>query len=132
MSDFSTSWTLSRQRLVDTVSELNADQLNWRLHPGALSIGQMTVHVAGVEISFASQLLGIELDENGKKLKSAATDGVVNDKPFPYTDAEITPQLLLIVLSQTKVMLEPLISNPSQEILAKELVSALGPVITGQ
>jgi hypothetical protein len=132
VSDFSVAWTLSRQRLVDTVSDLNAKQLNWRIHPSALSIGQMTIHVAGVEVLFASQLLGLELDEFGRKLKSSATDGVVNDKPFPYADAEITPTLLLTVLSFAKIMLEPVITNPSHEILAKELVSALGPVITGE
>lgn len=92
----------------------------------------MTIHVAGVEVLFASQLLGLELDEFGRKLKSSATDGVVNDKPFPYADAEITPTLLLTVLSFAKIMLEPVITNPSHEILAKELVSALGPVITGE
>ena len=131
MSDFSIGWTLSRQRLVDTISDLNEAQLNWCFYDSALSIGQMAVHVAGVEISFASQLLGIELDEEGQRLKSSATNGVVNDNPFPYSNAELTPQNVKELLDKSKALVEPMISNPSQELLNKEIVSALGPIITG-
>ena len=91
----------------------------------------MAVHVAGVEISFASQLLGIELDEEGQRLKSSATNGVVNDNPFPYSNAELTPQNVKELLDKSKALVEPMISNPSQELLNKEIVSALGPIITG-
>lgn len=132
MSQFSLSWTLSRQRLLDTISDLNDEQLNWRIHDEALSIGQMTVHVAGVEMSFASQLLGAALDEEGKRLKSSATEGVVNDNPFPYSDSELTAGRVQELLSLSKGILEPIITSPSEEILKKEIVSALGPVITGE
>lgn len=132
MSDFSLSWTLSRQRLLDTISDLNDAQLGWRIYDGALSIGQMTVHVAGVELSFASQLLGTELDEEGKRVKSSATEGVVNDNPFPYSDAELTAAKVQEILALSKGLLEPIITSPTPQILTKEIVSALGPVITGE
>lgn len=132
MSDFSKVWTLSRQRLEDAISDLNDVQLRWNIHDGSLSIAQMAVHVAGVEVSFTSQLLGIELDEVGKRLKSAATDGVVNDKPFPFSNSELTAQSVQELLSYAKKLLEPVISEASEEILSKEIVSALGPVITGE
>ncbi len=131
VSDFSIGWTLSRQRLVDTISDLNESQLNWRIYDNALSIGQMVVHVAGVEVLFASQLLDIELDEEGQRLKSSATSGVVNDNPFPYSNEELTPQKVQELLDQSKALVEPIITNPSPELLSKELVSALGPIITG-
>jgi hypothetical protein len=132
VSDFSLVWTLSRQRLVDTISDLNDEQLNWKIHDKALSIAQMAVHVAGVEYSFSTQLLGTELDEEGKKLKAAATEGVVNDNPFPYADSELTPLKVLALLSLSKITVLPIITEPTKEILEKELVSALGPVITGE
>jgi len=116
----------------EVISDLNHAQLNWRMHSDALTIAQMVVHVAGVEVSFTSQLLGIELDADGQKFKSAATDGVVNDKPFPYSDEELTPENVQELLAFAKQLVQPMISNPSEEVLKKELVSALGPIITGE
>lgn len=132
MSDFALAWSLSRSRFIDTIKDLNAAQLNYRLHPQALTIGEMALHVAGVEVSFASQLLGLELDEEGKRLKAAATDGSVNDKPFPFSMDEITPDNVMAKLDYARSLVEPMISNPSDGVLQKEIVSALGPVITGQ
>jgi len=116
----------------EVISDLNHAQLNWRMHSDALTIAQMVVHVAGVEVSFTSQLLGIELDADGQKFKSAATDGVVNDKPFPYSDEELTPEKVQELLAFAKQLVQPMISNPTEEVLKKELVSALGPIITGE
>lgn len=132
MSDFSASWNLSRGRFVDAVSGLNQSQLNWRIHPGSLTIGEMALHVAGVEVSFASQLLNRSLGEFEGKLKSAATDGVVNDKPFPFDSSEIVPETVAKALDTSKTMVESMISSPSEAVLMKEIVSALGPVITGK
>lgn len=132
MSDFSQSWALSRQRFVDTISDLNDVQLNWRIHPNALSIAQMAVHVAGVEISFGTQLLGVTAEGEDARIKAAATDGVVNDKPFPYADGELTAGRVREILEKGRAVIGPIIAEPSRAILEKELVSALGPVITGQ
>ncbi|HWD39568.1 MAG TPA: DinB family protein [Fimbriimonas sp.] len=132
MTDFAQSWTLSRQRFVDEIKDLSDAQLQWRMHPGSLSIGQMALHVAGVEVSFSSQLLGIELDAERARLRKAATDGVVNDKPFPWEDSQITALLVSESLSGSKAMVEPVLTDPSAQILEKQLQSALGPVITGQ
>ncbi|MBN9503782.1 MAG: hypothetical protein BGO01_08350 [Armatimonadetes bacterium 55-13] len=132
MSDFAVSWQLSRHRFVKTISDLNQEQLNWRIYPEALTIAEMAMHVAGVEISFTSQILGLSLDELKTRLKAAATDGVVNDKPFPFTPEEMTPDAVKHALSVAHDMVEPLISNPGEEALSVELVSALGPVITGK
>jgi hypothetical protein len=132
MTQFAMSWRLCRGRFLDTIKDLNQAQLNWRLHPDSLTIGEAALHVAGVEVSFISQLTGAELDELGLRLKASATDGVVNDKPFPFTAEEITPELVGKALEIGFGMTEPVIDNPSDEILKKEMVSALGPVITGE
>ena len=132
MSQFATAWRLSRSRFVDAIQTLNQDQLNWRLHPGTLTLGEAALHVAGVEVSFTSQLTGIELDPFLTRLRSAATEGVVNENSFPFIAEEITPELVHRALSMSRDMVAPVIENPSSEILNKEIVSALGPVITGE
>jgi hypothetical protein len=132
MSDFAASWALSRQRLVDEVSGLSDEQLNWRLHPGVLTIAEMAMHVAGVEVSFISQLQGLDLDGPATRLKSAATEGVVNDLPFPYSPQELTSKGVLEALAYSRGLVEPVITAPSAELRAKEIKSALGPIITGE
>lgn len=131
MSDFAASWALSRQRFIDAISDLNQEQLNWRLHAGTLTLGEAAIHVAGVEISFASQLLGLDLSDGEQKIKAAATDGVVNEKPFPFAPGEISPSAVQEALTKSKEILEPIITAPSDELRSKQIVSALGPVIDG-
>jgi hypothetical protein len=126
------SWNLSRQRFLDEIEGLTNAQLRWIPFTGALSIGQMALHVAGVEISFSSQLLGVTLAESELKLKSCATEGVVNDHPFPYQDSDITADSVRKALEVAKSMVEPLIENQAAEILDKQLKSALGPIISGR
>lgn len=131
MSDFAASWDLSRGRFNKELEGLSAQQLNWRLHPHALTIGEMALHVAGVEVSFLSQLLGADLEPLPGRLKAAATEGVVNDHPFPFAEEEITPELVAEALEIARAMVEPVIRNPSEALRAKQIVSALGPVIDG-
>jgi hypothetical protein len=132
MTQFAISWRLCRGRFLDTVKDLNQEQLNWKIHSDALSIGESAIHVAGAEVSFCSQLTAEELDPLRAKIKRAATEGVVNDLPFPFSPEEITPEFVAKALDIGYAMTEPLIDNPSEEILKKEIVSALGPVITGE
>lgn len=131
MSDFSETWSLVRGRLIRDLEGLSHEQLNWRLHPGVLTLAELAVHVAGVEVSFGSQLIGAELDELHLRLKAAATDGSVNDKPFPFSAEELTPEFVAKAFEIGNAMIQPLIENPTEEIRAKEIVSALGPVING-
>lgn len=114
------------------VKDLNQEQLNWRLYPGSLTIGEMALHVAGVEISFASQLTDTPVDGLKARLKSSATEGVVNDNRFPFSPHEITPELVAESFALAEAMALMIIDEPSEAVLKKELVSALGPVITGE
>lgn len=132
MSDFGITWTLTRGRLIEAFAKLNHAQLNWRLHPKALTIAESALHVAGVEISFAQQLTGVELNELELRIKAAATDGSINDKPFPFSVEEMTPAFVSSCFEIAKTFVEPLIDNPSAEVLAKELAGALGQKITGE
>ena len=131
MNDYSFAWNLSRGRFLDTIKDLNAEQLNWRSHAGSLTIGEMSIHVAGVEVYFISQLLDLELDEFLTRVRMSSTEGVVNDHPFPFDATEITPDLVDLALAQGKTMVELMIEAPTPEFLAKEIKSALGPMISG-
>lgn len=106
-------------------------QLNWRIHPGALTIGESALHVAGVEVSFISQLTGEPLDEFGAKLKSASTDGVVNHQPFPFHAGEITPELVRRALATGRQMVQAHIDPVTDAMRAVQIKSALGPIIDG-
>lgn len=130
MSDFSVTWSLVRNRLIDAIQGLSAEQLNWRLHPGTLTIGEMAIHVAGVEISFISQLVGETPEGLEARLKAAATDGSVNDKPFPFATQEITPEFVAETLAIALAKVEPVITNPDP-YRDVQIVSALGPTIDG-
>ena len=131
MSDFAASWRLSRSRFIESLEGRSAEQLRWRWRPGTLTLGEAALHVAGVEMSFASQLLDANLDGLDAKIKAAATDGVVNDKPFPFDEEEQTPESVVDALKRSEARLVPLIENPSDAIRNKQIVSALGPIIDG-
>lgn len=132
MNDFAASWSLSRKRLEDEIAGLNQAQLNWRIHPGSLTIGEMVIHVAGVEMSFGSQLTGESLDEQGEKLKRAATEGVVDRAPFPYSSEEITPEAVADALARGRAIWEPIVSAATPESRGRQIKSALGPMISGE
>lgn len=131
MSDFYTTWQLARQRFDDAVLDLNDEQLNWRIFPGALTAGEAALHLAGVEVSFCSQLLGIEVEGLHARLKVAATEGVVNELPFPFSADEITSELVAKALAEARGTAEPVISAASEEVRSKQIKSALGPMVSG-
>lgn len=131
MSDFGDTWRLTRQRFDDLVTGLTSEQLNWRIHPDALTLGETALHVAGVETYFISQLTDKALDGDTARLAAAATEGVVNDKPFPFAPEEITPERIAWALAQGREMMAPHVDNLSPEMREKKIVSALGPIIDG-
>jgi hypothetical protein len=131
MSDFATTWELTRKRFVDALQGLNHHQLNWRLHPGTLTLAEAAVHLAGVEVWFVSQLTGEQLDSERQRLSRAATDGAVNDNPFPFSAAEMTPEFVMRSLEVGENMVRPVISSPTDEMRQRQIKSALGPVIDG-
>ncbi len=129
MSDFAAAWKLSRSRFDEAVIGLDQAQLNWRIHPGALTLGEAALHVAGVEISFIHQLLNETPTGLAYDLARAATEGVVNDLPFPFAESTINPDLVASALSLAASLVEPHIENPTDEMRARQIKSALGPII---
>ena len=85
-----------------------------------------------METKFAAGVDGLELDELMQRVLASATDGVTHDKPFPFTAEELTPEFLKRVLDAAKSIWEPIVLDPTPERRLATLVSALGPVITGE
>ena len=132
MTDFYQAWSLSRGRYLDEIVGLNQAQLNFRLYPSALTIGEAAIHVAGIETRFASGIDGLTLDPFLERVLTTATEGVVNDHPFPFSSEEITPELVARALDASKAIWEPIVLDPTPERRAAPLVSVLGPAITGE
>ena len=130
MSDFLTTYSLTRARFDEAVLKLSTSQLNFRMNSDVLTAGEMAFHVAGVEVWFAAQIFGTSLDEQSARIARCATDGSINDNPFPFTESEITPESVAKVLAQGRVAAESVFK--SDDIRDRQLVSALGPTITGE
>lgn len=131
MSDFGETWRLTRKRFDDSVLDLSAEQLNWRIHPGGLTLGESALHVAGVEVSFIAQLTDLGLEGDMARVAASSTDGVVNDKPFPFAVEEITPDKVRWALDMAREMVARHVDDLTPELRAKEIKSALGPMIDG-
>lgn len=125
------AWSLSRGRFDEAIADLNQEQLNFRLHDKALTIGEMALHVAGVEFWFMSQLHGKSPEGEDARLAKAATDGSVNDKPFPFSTDEITPEFVKERMAFSRAIVAPVIEMIPDALRAIEVLSALGPIITG-
>ena len=130
--EFTEPWNLSRKRFIDETTGLTDAQLQWRLQPGVLSIGEMALHVAGVEICFTSQMEDMALSPLEVRLGAAATDGVVNDRTFPFATDEITVALVAEALAAARLRVEPLMTSPSEAALCRKVQSVLGPIIDGR
>ncbi|CAN5497286.1 hypothetical protein BH11ARM2_BH11ARM2_30690 [soil metagenome] len=132
MSDFYTAWSLSRGRFLAELEGLTHQQLAWRLYPGSLTLAEAALHVAAIEVKFGSSILGQTPEGELARITAAATDGVVNDNPFPFTEQEMTPEFVKEALASAKAVIEPALLDPNAERRSVTMVSALGPVITGE
>lgn len=130
-SDFLASYELCRGRFDQEIGGLTDEQLRFRLYPGSLSIGEMALHLAGVEIWFAHQIDGREVPENLSRIVKCATEGVVNDAPFPYALDEIDGELVAESLAAAYGMVVEILSSPTPQRVERSIQSALGPVIDG-
>lgn len=132
MSDFAISWRLTRQRLLDEIKHLNQEQLNWRIHPKALTIAESAMHVAAVEFGFVSQLVGRDCTEEELRFMSAAHDGIANDKPFPFATDELTPEFVQEMLEFSGEVVEPVITKATPETRLKQVKGVITATMTGQ
>lgn len=127
MTDFASIYKISHGRMLQAIEGLSTEQLIWRPHPGANSIFQMFMHVAGGEVFFASRLQDKQLNDEERRIESCARDRVINDNPFPFPDAEASPELLLATLRRSNAMVQPMMDDP-EPWREKQIETPLGPV----
>jgi hypothetical protein len=130
MSDFHSAWELSRGRYLDEIGDLTAAQLNFRLYPGSLTIGEAAIHLAGTEVRLAAEIDGLTLDPFQERIRAAATEGVVNDLPFPFD--QITPELVRQILAASRVLWEPIVLDPTPARRAAACTTSQGTAIDGE
>lgn len=131
MSDFGDTWRLTRGRFDAVFDGVNTEQLNYRLQPDSLTLGEMGLHVAGVEVFFLTQLLNEQPEGDRAKLAAAATDGVVNENRFPFAAEEIDPDKVAWALTEGRKLVERWIDELPDDMRAKNIKSALGPIVDG-
>jgi hypothetical protein len=126
MNGFADTYKISHFRMLQAIEGLSADQLRWRPHPAALSIFEMFMHVAGGEVFFESRLAGRELSAEEKRIESCARDRVINESPFPFSDAEASPEILKSTLEHSHALVKPLMEDPGAWE-DKQIETPLGP-----
>jgi len=131
-SDFAASWELSRGRFDQEMADLTLEQLRFRPTPQTLSIGEMALHVAAVEVWFICQMRGETVPESLAQLVRCATEGVVNNNPFPFSEEEVTVARVSDSLAAARELVAAVIYAPTEAQLAAQVQSALGPIIDGR
>jgi hypothetical protein len=127
MTDFAAIYKISHGRMLQVIEGLTVEQLRWRPHPNALSIFEMFMHVAGGEVFFAKRLQGLELDADLARVELCARDRVINENPFPFSDDEASPELLVATLEKSKALVQPMMDDP-EPWREKQIETPLGPV----
>ena len=127
MNGFADTYRISHARMLQSIDGLRTEQLVWRPHPRALSIFEMLMHVAGGEMFFSARLLCRGLSDEEKRIESCARDRVINDSPFPFSDAEAALPLLASTLERTHALVQPMMDDPGSWV-NKQIETPLGPV----
>lgn len=132
MTDLGATYQLSRGRFDQEIEGLSHAQLNWRPREDALSIAEMAVHLAGVEIWFSCQIKEVEMSPQESKLAKCAVDGVVNEAAFPFSAEELTSEFVAESLAMGRHQAEEILNDDLDEWRNASLRSALGPEISGE
>lgn len=132
MSDFIATYEITRGRFTDAITKLSHAQLNFRQNPNTLTAAEMALHVAGIEVSYASQLFESNLNAEDELLARCATEGSINDLPFPVPAEELTPDRVAKDLERGRAAAMSLFESADPNIRAKVVPSALGPLMNGQ
>ena len=127
-------WQFTRDRLGPCYQDLNDEQLRWRAHPGAHSIGELLYHMAGAEHYWAARMTGKDPHDTpwGEKLDRAVREGfLLEGTRSPFTDDDMKLPLIEEALAYSAAALRPILENPSKEQIEMKMISPLGPEVTG-
>lgn len=131
MTDFLTTYRLTRQRFDDAIRAFPEEHLHRRIAPDTLTTAEMAMHVAGAEVYVLHGLLQKEPTEHERRLIGCAFNGVVNSDPFPFTEQEMTTDFLLATLESSRAYTESVLAAIDDDLRKRQIKSVLGPMIDG-
>src|SRR6476620_1382351 len=111
-------WKFTRDRMAPCYNDLTDEQLRWRPHSNAHSIGELLYHCAGAENYWASRMTGRNPHETpfGDKLDKAVRDGFLIDGiSSPFKDDDMKLALIEKALAFSGEALTPILQNPTDE-----------------
>lgn len=127
MNGFVSTYDITRNRMFQCFEGLSPKQLAWRPHSKALSIFEMFMHLAGSDMFFVLRLQEREGSEYETKLEKCARAKVINDEPFPFSDAEASEATLKEALDHTYTLVYPMLQD-CEAWAEKKVETVLGPV----
>jgi len=134
MSHLCEVWQFTRERLDQSYKDLTRDQLLWRPHENAHSIGELLYHMAGAEHFWASRMTDRDPHATPyeERLDKAVREGFLLEgtlSPFAPEDMEL--HLIDKALEFSGSALRPILENPTEKQLTMKMISPLGPEVTG-
>jgi hypothetical protein len=133
MNGFLETWKFTRARMDQAWEDLTLEQLHWRPHSEAMTIAEQVLHVASAEHNMARRMRKEEprADEFETKLDKAVRDGFLNDNAFPFSQEEMTKEMIASTLRFTGAQVESIMDDMNDELLNVEFETALGPMAKG-
>ncbi len=136
MHPYSSVWKFTRSRLDQAIDGLSERQLGWRIYPEAHNIFEIVYHVAGCEHYWAARLTGKDPNSTPFEalLEQAVLEGFLREGVGgPFRDpSHLTPEALAKALEFTGSRLQPVLEDPTDEMLAMPLTSPNGDAVTGE
>lgn len=126
-------WKFTRFRLTQSIQDLTDEHMRWRPHENCHSIGELIYHIAGCEHYWAVRINAVDpaSDEYQTKLDSAARDGFLREAPSPFSEPEMTRELIDQALEYTYNEIAPIYQDPTQEQLQRPMISPIGDDVNG-
>jgi hypothetical protein len=133
MNGYLETWRFTRERMQQSWEDLSLEQLHWRLHEDSASIAEHLLHVCGGEHWLGRRMRRIDPrpTEFDQKVDLCVRDGFLNDNPFPFTREEMDHSLIQRILDKTASEIDPMMSNITDDLLASEFETPLGPTADG-
>jgi uncharacterized damage-inducible protein DinB len=134
MNDLFEVWAFTRVRLDQSLEGLGDEELKWRQHDNSHTIGEILYHIAGAEHYWAARLQRIDpkKTEFDSKLDLAIHDGFLREGKSPFEGSKMNLDDCSRALEYTRAEIEPILSNPSAEMLEMPLISPVGDHVTGR
>src|SRR5947199_7374356 len=120
MHSFLDVWQFTRERLDQAYKDLSEEQLAWRPHGDAHSIGELVYHMAGAEHYWATRMSNRDprSTEWEAKLDRSVREGfLLEGTAPPFGPEDMKLSLLEKALEFSASELRPILENPTEKEL---------------